>query len=123
MQKVNLKYLLRSLALVGLVNGIGALAGAPGASPAQLLPEYRLVISNHHFTPTTLKVQAGTKFKVLVTNQDSTPSEFESSDFNREKIVLPGSTITVFIGPLGKGQYRFFDDFNQRTANGVLIVE
>ena len=123
MQKVNLKYLLRSLALVGLVNGIGALAGAPGASPAQLVPEYRLVIRNRQFTPTTLKVQAGTKFKVLVTNQDSTPSEFESSDFNREKIVLPGSTITVFVGPLGKGQYRFFDDFNQRTANGVLIVE
>ena len=87
------------------------------------MPEYKLVIHNHLFSPSTLKVQANTKFKLLVTNQDSTPSEFESNDFSREKIVLPGSTVTVFIGPLGRGQYRFFDDFHQSTGNGVLIVE
>lgn len=87
------------------------------------MPEYELVIRNHQFTPSTLKVRANTKFKVLVTNRDSTPSEFESNDFSREKIVLPGSTVTVFIGPLSKGQYRFFDDFHQSTGNGVLIVE
>ena len=122
MQKMNRTYLLRSLALAALASGM-ALAGATGASPAQGMPEYRLVLRNHAFSPTTLKVQADTKFKVLVTNQDSTPSEFESNDFNREKIVLPGSTITVFIGPLSKGQYKFFDDFHQSTANGVVIVE
>ena len=119
---MNRKSLLPSLAFAALASGV-ALAGAPGASPARVMPEYRLVLHNHLFSPTTLKVQADTKFKVLVTNQDSTPSEFESSDFNREKIVLPGTTITVFIGPLGKGQYKFFDDFHQSTANGVLIVE
>jgi hypothetical protein len=103
------------LMLPVFVAGPVALAGS--------LPEYKLVIRNHQFEPSTLKVSANTKFKVLVTNVDSTPSEFESSDFNREKIVLPGSTATVFIGPLGKGQYKFFDDFHQSTGNGVLIVE
>jgi hypothetical protein len=29
----------------------------------------------------------------------------------------------VFIGPLDKGQYKFFDDFHQDTGNGVLIVQ
>jgi heme/copper-type cytochrome/quinol oxidase subunit 2 len=87
------------------------------------MPEYKLVIRNHQFTPSTLTVPANTKFKVLVTNQDSTPSEFESNDFSREKIVLPGTTVTVFIGPLDKGHYKFFDDFHQSTGNGVLIVE
>lgn len=85
-------------------------------------PEYHLTLQNNRFEPATLKVPAGTKFKVLVTNRNSMPSEFESADFNREKIVLPNSTITVFVGPLDKGTYKFFDDFHQATA-GVLIVE
>lgn len=109
--------------LMGLVAAMGAHSGLLRASPAQAMPEYKLVIHNHRFTPSTLKVPANIKFKVLVTNQDSTPSEFESNDFSREKIVLPGSTVTVFIGPLRKGQYRFFDDFHQSTGNGVLVVE
>lgn len=120
---MNRRHFLRSFVLMGLVGAMGAQATAFAASPAQAMPEYRLVIRNHQFTPSTLKVPANTKFKVQVTNQDSTPSEFESTDFSREKIVLPGSTVTVFIGPLGKGRYRFFDDFHQSTGNGVLIVE
>ncbi len=117
------RYLLRSFVLMGLASAMGAHADALGASPVQAMPEYKLVIRNHRFSPSTLKVRADTKFKVLVTNQDSTPSEFESNDFSREKIVLPGSTVTVFIGPLSKGKYKFFDDFHQSTGNGVLIVE
>jgi|SRR5579885_3283765 len=120
---MNRSSLLHGFLLTGLVSALGAHFDALGASPSQAMPEYKLVIRNHRFTPSTLKAPANTKFKVLVTNQDSTPSEFESNDFSREKIVLPGSTVTVFIGPLGKGQYRFFDDFHQSTGNGVLIVE
>jgi len=87
------------------------------------MPQYTLTIKDHKFQPTQLTVPANTQFKVLVHNQDATPSEFESSDFNREKIVLPGSQITVFIGPLAKGKYKFFDDFHQDTGQGVLIVQ
>lgn len=89
---------------------------------AQAVPEYKLALQNRKFEPATLKVPANTKVKVLVTNRDPVPMEFESADFNREKIVLPNSTITVFIGPLAKGSYKFFDDFDQATT-GVLIVE
>ena len=89
---------------------------------AESMPEFQLVLQNHKFEPATLKVPANTKFKVLVTNRNPVPSEFESSDFNREKIVLPNSTITVFVGPLAKGTYKFFDDFNHATT-GVLVVE
>ncbi|MBS0569661.1 MAG: cupredoxin domain-containing protein [Proteobacteria bacterium] len=87
------------------------------------MPEFHLIIKDHRFEPTQLKVPANTKFKLLVKNADSTPSEFESHEFNREKIVLPNRTISVFIGPLDKGSYKFFDDFHQDTGNGVLIVE
>jgi len=107
----------------GLVAGLIAMSLVAVAASAAEMPEYKLVIKDHKFQPTELTVPANTKFKVLVSNQDSTPSEFESNEFNREKIVLPNSEVTVFIGPLDKGQYKFFDDFHQDTGNGVLIVQ
>ncbi len=103
--------------LLCLLLGVSTMAWAAD------IPEYHLTIQDHKFDQAELKVPAGIKFKVLVTNKDATPSEFESNDFNREKIVLPKSTITVFIGPLDKGTYKFFDDFHQDTGNGVLIAE
>ncbi|HST27219.1 MAG TPA: cupredoxin domain-containing protein [Rudaea sp.] len=87
------------------------------------LPEFQLTIKAQKFEPAQLTVPANTKFKLRVTNTDNTPSEFESTEFNREKIVLPNSTVTVFIGPLDKGSYKFFDDFHQDTGKGVLVVE
>ena len=99
------------------------IAAVPLAAAAAGMPEFALTIQNHRFEPTTLKVPANTKFKLRVTNKDSTPSEFESNERKREKIVLPGSTVTVFVGPLDKGTYKFFDDFHQDTGQGVLIAE
>jgi hypothetical protein len=87
------------------------------------LPEFQLTIKGQKFEPAQLTVPANTKFKLRVINTDNTPSEFESTEFNREKIVLPNSTITVFVGPLDKGSYKFFDDFHQDTGKGVLVVE
>ena len=96
---------------------------AAGIAPAADMLEYTLVIKDHKFQPIQITAPANTKFKLKVVNQDSTPSEFESNEFNREKIVLANSSTTVFIGPLGKGHYKFFDDFHRDTGNGVLIVE
>jgi hypothetical protein len=107
----------------GLVAGLIALSLVAVAASAAEMPEYKLIIKDHKFQPTELTVPANTKFKVLVSNRDATPSEFESNEFNREKIVLPNSEVTVFIGPLDKGRYKFFDDFHQDTGNGVLIVQ
>lgn len=106
--------------LLGAAVAVAGLVAVPAL--AAEIPEFRLVLQNHAFEPATLKVPAGVKFKVLVTNRNPVPSEFESSDFNREKIVLPGSTITVFVGPLKRGSYKFFDDFHQATT-GELVAE
>lgn len=104
--------------VVLLASGFVALPSVRAATT----PEFHLVLQDHKFNPATLKVPANTKFKVLVTNKNSTPSEFESTDFNREKIVLPNSTISVFIGPLKPGTYKFFDDFHQ-ASTGTLVAE
>lgn len=99
------------------------LALAASTAIANDLPEFTLVVKNHVYQPSELKVPAGTKFKIIVRNEDATPEEFESTDFNREKIVLPNSSITVYVGPLRAGNYGFFGDFHQATAKGRLIVE
>ena len=54
-------------------------------------PEVRLVIRDHRFVPTELKVPANTKIKLMVVNQDATPEEFESHELNREKVVTGGA--------------------------------
>jgi len=94
-----------------------------GAATATDIPEYTLSIRNHTYEPAQLKVPANTKFKLLVRNEDVTPEEFESTEFNREMVVLPSSSVTVYVGPLRAGTYGFFGDFHPDTAQGRLIVE
>ncbi|HET6632336.1 MAG TPA: cupredoxin domain-containing protein [Rhodanobacteraceae bacterium] len=95
----------------------------PLAAAAAEVPEYVLTIQQHRYQPTELKVPADTKIKLKVVNKDSTPEEFESNDFNREKIVMPNSSITIYVGPLDAGTYTFFGDFHQDTAQGTLVAE
>lgn len=84
---------------------------------------YELVIKDHTFSPATLTIPADTKVKLLVKNQDVTPEEFESYELNREKIIPGNSEAIIFIGPLSAGEYPFFGEFNQATAQGKIIVK
>lgn len=86
-------------------------------------PEVLLVIKNHRFEPTELKVRAGQRVKLIVHNQDSTPEEFESHSMNREKVIPAGAKVTLYIGPLKPGRYDFFGEYNESTAKGVVIAE
>ena len=109
-----MRFLLPAAAMAVLACGIVAAAE---------MPEFTLVIKDHVYQPNELKVPAGTKFRLRVTNEDATPEEFESTDFNRETVVLANRTIVVYVGPLHAGTYGFFGDFHRDTAQGRLIVE
>jgi hypothetical protein len=87
------------------------------------VPEFQLVIKDHSYQPAALNVPADTKFKLIVKNEDATPEEFESTDFNRETVVLPNHTVVIYVGPLRAGNYGFFGDFHRETAQGRLIVQ
>ena len=86
-------------------------------------PEFTLLIKNHRFEPTELKVPAGQRVKLVVHNQDGTPEEFESHSLNREKVIPGGAKATIFIGPLKPGRYTFFGEFNEKTAQGAVVAE
>src|SRR5262245_57159779 len=86
-------------------------------------PEFQIVIKDHRFTPAELEIPADTKVRLVVVNDDPTPEEFESYDFNREKIVPGNGRIVVFVGPLKPGKYEYFGEFNMATARGWLIAK
>jgi high-affinity iron transporter len=98
----------------------GLLAYGTVAHASDGLPT--VVFHLHHFEPARIEVPANTKFRLEVRNADDTADEFESVDLNREKLVAPGQTITVFLGPLDPGEYKFFGDFHQDTAQGVMVA-
>lgn len=85
--------------------------------------EYPIVIKEHRFVPAEIKVPAGQKVKLIVHNQDNSAEEFESHELNREKVIAAGAKATIFIGPLKPGRYPFFGEFNEKTAQGVVIAE
>jgi plastocyanin len=85
-------------------------------------PSYAIELKNNQFLPSEVQIPAGVKVKLVVTNHNPTVSEFESTQFHREKVVSPGQEIAVFVGPLDPGSYEFFDDFHPQTR-GQLIVK
>lgn len=108
-------------------NALKATLGLIALTLAQLATaadtEALLVIKNHRFEPTELKVPAGNRVKLTVHNQDATPEEFESKKLGREKVVPGGAKAVIFIGPLKPGKYDFFGEYNEATAKGAVIAE
>ena len=82
-----------------------------------------LTYKDGKFQPETIKGPAGATFKLVVTNNDKVAEEFESHALNKEKIIAPGQTVTIHIGPLPAGSYPFFGEFHPNTAKGTLTLE
>lgn len=85
--------------------------------------EQHLSLKDHAFVPHELVVPQRQKIKLILTNEDPTPAEFESFELHREKVVGANGTVTVFVGPLDAGSYPFFDDFHRDTTTGTIIAK
>jgi plastocyanin len=118
-----MKKSLFSIAKALPIAAIAAAALLASGQSAAAEPEFSLVIKDHRFEPSELKVPAGQKIKLLVHNQDGTAEEFESHELKREKVIGPRSKATINIGPLKAGRYPFFGEFHEATAKGVVIAE
>ncbi len=112
---INISSALRVCTVVGLL-GLASFSLAAE-------PEFIINIKDHKFDPAELTLPVNTKVKLVVKNLDPTPEEFESHDLHREKIVPGNGQITVYVGPLQPGTYKFFGEFNQATAQGKIIVK
>jgi plastocyanin len=85
--------------------------------------EFNLTIRNHKFEPQEIRVPAGKRLSISVTNEDASAEEFESPSLKVEKVIPGKSKGVVRIGPLAPGRYEFFGEFHADTAKGVVIAE
>jgi plastocyanin len=90
------------------------------AVPALAQEKVSIAIRDDGFAPAEVQVPAGVKIELSITNQQQRAAEFESTALRREKVITPGATATVYVGPLQPGRYEFFDDF--RPANRGFLV-
>ena len=109
--------------IVLVLCGLAGFCASLGPAAAAEEPERTIVIKQHRFEPNLVEVPAGVRVRLIVDNQDPTAEEFESTDLRREKVVPGKSKGIVWVGPLPAGEYAFFGDFHQKTAQGKLVAK
>ena len=93
---------------------------APAAAQTPSGP-ITIVVRENKFEPSEITVPAGVKAELVIRNELQKPAEFESHSLKREKVIPPGGSARIFVGPLKPGRYEFIDEFQPGTK-GVLVV-
>ena len=83
----------------------------------------QLVARDGKFFPPNLTAPAGKTIRIEISNAGSTPIEFESLSLRKEKVLGPGAKSVVVLRSPSPGQYKFFDDYNPATSQGVLTIK
>jgi len=94
-------------------------SGAIAEEPAKVT----VTLKDHKFAPAEPIAPAGKPVLLEIVNADTTPAEFESKALRVEKSVVGGGKVSVNLLPLKPGRYRFFDDYNEASAVGFLVVQ
>ena len=90
---------------------------------AETLSSFNLTAKDGRFLPEKIEIPADQKIRLIVKNEGPGPEEFESSKLNREKVIMPGQSADIFIGPLKPGIYDFYGEFHPHTARGQIVVK
>src|SRR5215212_7725083 len=96
-----------------------SLSFALNAAHAQDVVVVQLVVKNGKFEPSTLDVPAGKRIRIEVSNEGTSPIEFESKALKFEKVVAPGAKSSVVVNPLKPGEYGFFDEFHPEAKGKI----
>lgn len=103
------------------------IAAALGALIAPALadepPTIEVTLKDHRFAPAEIHVPQGKPVILKITNQDSTPEEFDSVALKVEKVIVGGTYGTIHVRPLGPGRYPFMGEYHPDTAQGVVVSD
>lgn len=86
-------------------------------------PLFKLVARDGAFSPSVIEIPAGKAVRLEVSNEGKTPMEFESRDLKQEKVIPPGGKATFALRALKAGEYKFFDEFHEKTGQGKLVAK
>ena len=93
------------------------------ASPAVADDAIALKLKDHKFTPAEIHVKANVPNVIVMTNEDATAEEFDSTSLKVEKIVAGNSSGNVRLRPLAPGRYPFMGEYHSDTAQGFVIAQ
>jgi hypothetical protein len=99
---------------------LGAILIASSAVADDAIP---LKLKDHKFTPAEIHVKANVPNVIVMTNEDATAEEFDSTSLKVEKIVAGNSSGNVRLRPLAPGRYPFMGEYHSDTAQGIVIAE
>ena len=109
--------------VVPLLLAVAATDVAPRAAAGADTRVFDIRAQAGRFEPSEVIVPANTPFTIRVSSAETSAIEFESFELHRERVVLPGETITVLIPALAPGSYTFFDDFHRDTPEGAIVAK
>ena len=100
-----------------------ALAAFTAPAEAADRAVFKLSARDGAFAPSVIDVPAGKRFELEISNDGSSAIEFESRDLKQEKVIPPGAKVKRSIHALKPGEYRFFDEFHEKTGQGRLVAK
>ena len=109
------------MSLVAIV-ALASLASAVGAR-AESSVELQLSYKDKKFDPQEISAPANTTIVIKFRNLDRDAMELESDTLHIEKVVAAGKDATIKVKGQKPGRYEFFDEYNEKTARGALIVK
>ena len=98
-------------------------AAACFSAPALADNGIALKLKDHKFTPSVIHVRANVPNVIVMTNEDATAEEFDSSSLKVEKVVTGNSSGNIHVRPPSPGRYPFMGEYHSATAQGVVIAE
>jgi hypothetical protein len=93
------------------------------ATPALADTSVNVTLKNHRFLPAVIKVKANEPSMIVLSNEDDTADEFDSSSLKVEKVVPGHAKGNVRLRALAPGRYPFMGEYHAATAQGVVIAQ
>ena len=90
---------------------------------AQNATEIQLGYKDKKFDPAEINAPANTPIVIKLKNLDAKAMEFESKTLRVEKVVAGSSDAVINVRAQKAGRYEFFDEYNEKTARGALVVK